>query len=46
MLRDKVLSSSDYCIRKDENDIDINRNFPTNFNFNKASANDQEYPGN
>ena len=41
MLRDKLLSNKEYCIRKDENDIDINRNFPTNFNLNNVSKKDQ-----
>lgn len=36
-MRDDVISGKDYCIRKDKDNIDLNRNFPTNFNSNNVS---------
>ena len=44
-MRDTVLSGKDYCIRKDKNDIDINRNFPTNFNLENYPPSNEQYPG-
>ncbi len=44
-MRDSVLSGKDYCIRKDKNDVDINRNFPTNFKLENYSPSNEQYPG-